>query len=247
MFLQVSISIYITLWVHFNIRCHRDTQIILHSIFRQNIIDWERTGLIQGAVLTYHFQTPRSPRDSLYVCLDIPSVKEPETRTPQLTDETMRQIPQEILNSIKMTCEENGIAVEYDAKKPPENRLISLDYEYNQRRSASKLGSNYYHGASVDEVLKFASVGTKIAIQILSTLENDEHPWKTDKELALYIVSRLREELGDSYPWIDDAFHFVSNPLLVNEIYLRCVITNRINVIFPSSELNRLLKHAKGE
>ncbi|MCK4818256.1 hypothetical protein KA005_20975 [bacterium] len=179
--------------------------------------------------------------------MDIPSVKEPETRFSQLTDETMRQIPQKISNTIKTICEKIGIAVEYNDKTPPENRLDIRDYEYNLRRNARKLGRNYYHGASVDEVLTFASVGTEIAIQILSTLENGEYPWKTDKEFALYIVSRLQEELGDGYPWIDDAFHFVCNPLLVNEPYLQLIITKNINVVFPSSELNRLLTYVKGE
>jgi len=172
-------------------------------------------------------------------------MKEPETRSSQLTDETMRQIPQEISSSIKTTCKENGIVVEYDDKAPPENRLDIRDYDYNLRRNASKLGSKFYHGASVDEVLKFASVGTKIAIQILSALENDECPWKTDKELAFYIVSRLRDELGDGYLWTDGAFHFVCNPLLINEIYLRRLITNQITVTYPSSELNRLLKRLR--
>ena len=234
------------MWVHFNIVCDGETQITLHKIFRKKVRDWERIKLIQGAILTYHFNKPRKPSDSLYVCLEIPSIKKPKKRTPQLSDETILQIPEDIMNNIKTICNETGIAIVYDIKKPPENRLLIRDYEYNIRRSASELGSSYYHGASVDEVIKFASVGTKIAIQILSDLETDEYPWKTDKELALYIVSRLRDELGDKYPWIDTAFHFVCNPLYpVNERYLGLLITNQIMVIYPSSELNRLLRHVR--
>jgi len=240
----------IKMWVHFDIVCDQETQIRLHRIFRQKIIEWERMRLITGAVLTYHFRKLRSPSDSLYVCLDIPSIIEPKVRTSQLTYETIKQIPHEILNSMRALCNENGIAVTYDEKIPPLNRLRIRDYEYNQRRHVERAkakGEPYYRGASIEDILKFASKGTKIAIQILTVLEKGENPWNKDKELAIFILSRLREELGDNYPWIHEGFHFVCNPLLVvTEPYLWLLITNQITVEYSSADLYRLLRHARG-
>lgn len=238
------------MWIHFDILCDRDTQIILHRIFRKKIVEWERMKFISGAVLTYHFRRSRSPSDSLYVCLDIPSVKVPKIRAPYLTDETINQIPQDILNSMKMICNEKGIAVEYDEMNPPVNRLRIKDYKYNQRKrveQAKTKGESYYRGASVEDILKFASTGTKVAIQILTILEHDKSPWNTDKELAIFIISRLQEELGVEYHWLQEAFHFVCNPLLVvTEPCLWFLIISQISVEYPSVDIYRLVRNARG-
>lgn len=191
------------MWVHFNLQCGAEIQIKLHKIFRQKIKVWENKELVKGAVLTYHGRAR-----SLYVCLNIPSVKEPPERSIQLTQEVVKQIPFEILNDLKKICEQNKI--EYSIR----------DYEFECRKIKEKEeseGKDYYRGASVEETLRFASTGTKIALQILELIEKNKTPWASNDELVHYILTRIKTELGENYFWLQEAVHFVCNPLLFNE------------------------------
>jgi hypothetical protein len=72
------------LWIRFNLLCDGQTQHRIQKTCRKNIINWERVGLVKGAVLTYHWVEPPDPADSLYVCLNVPSVDKPPTRSIQL-------------------------------------------------------------------------------------------------------------------------------------------------------------------
>lgn len=192
------------MWIHFNLLCGRETQWRLHKIFRHEIGDWEKRGLVKGAVLTYHFED--KPTDSLYVCLDIPAVKTPRERRVLLSSETIEQISPEIMSSMKRICEQNQINFEVK------------DYEFVCERT--KAGEKLYRNAPTEEVLRFASVGTKIALQILDVVETGERPWTSDKELARFILSRLKEELGKNYFWLPEGWHFVCNPLLLVDSYM---------------------------
>ena len=193
------------MWVHFNLLCGRETQQRLHNIFRHKIKDWEKRELVKGAVLTYHFHEPSVPTDSLYVCLDMPVVKKPCKRSTQLPSEAIEQIPSEIMSNIKQICGQNQIKLEI------------RDYEFALKRSKAW---RLYRKALVEEILRFASVGTKIALQILDLVETGERLWTSDKKLASFILSQLKKELGESYFWLPKGFHFVCNPLLLSDSYI---------------------------
>lgn len=202
------------MWVRFNLPCDGNTQRRLHKIFRQEIKDWENRNLVKGAILTYHFHVPSVPSDSLYVCLDIPAVKTPHERSVKLPEEAINQIPSGIMNKINQACNENQI------------KLGMMDYEFDvasSRERAIKAGEKYYRNASTEEIIRFASIGTKIACNLLEMIENKEITFANDKKLADVILSRLKEELGDNYFWLPEAFHFVCNPMFIspaNEYYL---------------------------
>jgi hypothetical protein len=94
-----------------------------------------------------------------------------------------------------------------------------IDYEFSiekAKESNESKGHDYYRGAPVEEVLRFASVGTQIALQIMETLEAGEKPWASNKELAKFILSQLRTELGENYFWLREGFHFVCNPINIH-------------------------------
>ena len=192
----------IRLWVHFNLLCNYRTQRRLHNIFRHKIKDWKKRGLVREAVLTYHFHKPPIPTDSLYVCLDIPTVKEPRKRSIHLSTEAIEQTPSEIMNCIRKICVGNQIKLEI------------MDYEFLLKHNKAW---EAYRMAPVKEIIRFASVGTKIALQILDLVEIGEAPWASDKELAIFILTELKKELGENYFWLPEAFHFVCNPLLIND------------------------------
>jgi hypothetical protein len=217
------------LWFHFNLPCGRETQLKLHKIFRHKIKEWEGQGLVKGAVLTYHFEN--KPTDSLYVCLDISTIKETHEHV-QLPNATIKQIPFEIMSCIEQVCSENQIDLEI------------RDYELairEAKKEKESQGEPYYRGASVEEIIRFASVGTKIAFQILNSLESGEHRWGTDHELARFILSRLREELGDNYFWLPEGWHFVCNPLLLQDLYMiNLAHINHVN--FDTKALDFLYK-----
>ena len=202
------------MWVHFNLLCGREVQWKLHKIFRQKIKDWEKQTLVKGAVLTYHFGDPQAT-DTLYVCLDIPAVKTTDERNVQLSEENIEQIPSQILNSIKQVCSENQVTLKI--------RDYELVLQKQKARNESQ-GKPYYRGAPVEEILRFASVGTKIAVQMLDLVETGERPWVSHRQLANFILSELKKELGESYFWLREGFHFVCNPLLLNDSYLWTLI-----------------------
>jgi len=194
------------MWIHFDLLCDGGTQRRLHRIFRKEIEGWQKRGFVKGAILTYHFHTPSIPTDSLYLCLDIPAVKTPNKRTIGLSTEVASQIPSEIMTKVKRFCNENQTRANID------------DYEFNMITNES---GKSYRNAPVEEILRFASAGTKIAFEFLDASEDIEATWSgRQKELANSIMSRLRNELGDNYFWLPEAFHFVCNPMLLNEAYL---------------------------
>lgn len=197
------------MWVHFNLLCGREVQHRLHNAFRQKIANWEKGRLVNGAVLTFHYKNHSS--DSLYVCLNLPRVKKPIERETRLPRKAIEQIPLEIMRTLKQICSENDV------------ELVIKDYEFALRKQKAKSeseGKPYYRGAPVEEILRFASVGTKIALKILDAVEAGEESWAFDKELAVSIVSQLQDELGKGYFWLPEACHFVCNPLLLSEPYL---------------------------
>lgn len=194
------------MWIHFDLSCDGEIQRRLHKIFRREIKEWERRGIVKGAVLTYHFNTPSVPTDSLYVCLDIPTMKMPNERSVQLPNEAISQIPLEIITKVNELCSENQI------------KLGIIDFEYDIRKH---VGKNYYRSAPAEEVLRFASIGTKIAFELLDMTENPVTTWSgCPKELANLILLRLQNELGGNYFWLREAFHFVCNPMLLDDSYL---------------------------
>ncbi len=164
--------------------------------------------MVNNAVLTYHFQDDSS--DSLYVCLDIPTVKETHERI-RLPSEVVQQIPSEIMKSIEHICSEYQISLEI--------RDYKLAIETTKANKESQ-GEPYYRGAPVEEILRFASTGTKLAVQILDSIETGERPWVLDAELARFILLRLKESLGEDYLWLPEAWHFVCNPLLLRDSYM---------------------------
>jgi len=89
------------LWTRFSFYRDVETQIRLHKSFRSKVREWKKSGLIDGAVMTYHFKVPNNPTDNLYVCLDIPSVKLPTHRTKEMSQEMVKTIPKEIMTELK--------------------------------------------------------------------------------------------------------------------------------------------------
>jgi len=181
------------MYVRFDLLCKGETQIKLHGLLRKRISEWKKLGAVKRAVLTYHFNFPPDP-ESLYVCLDIPEA------------ETLKQIPSHITQYLDKVCYENKVKMNITDFKS--------DVEQN-KRSAEQQGVSYYNDAPVEEILRFASVGTSIAFEVLEQLEEGTS-WN-DAELSKVILQRLNREFGSGYEWIGWALHFVCNPLLIRE------------------------------
>ena len=134
------------------------TQIKLHKIFRSKISEWSVIGLVTRSVLTYHFSNPRNKLDSLYLCLEIPSVRLPGNRDILVSEETLKQIPIEISNTIKQ------ITLEY-LTNPDLDKLEVTDYEWEM---ISWNSSKAYDNAPIEEILRFSSKGIEIALEMLN-------------------------------------------------------------------------------
>jgi hypothetical protein len=174
------------LWIHYNFLCDLDTQITLHKIFRPNISEWANVGLATRYVLTYHFHLPfRKERDSLYLCLEIPSVRLPSSRSNLVPEEILEQIPVEIKNTIIQTASKYLTDSNID-------RIEIKDYEFNLTTGNAP---STYHGAPVEEILKFASIGTDIALETLRNPKTTDETWKTDRQITDSINKVIQKRL----------------------------------------------------
>ena len=208
------------MYVHFNLFCNDRTQWKLHKLFRYKLREWKE--LVERAVLTYHYNKPPQP-DCLYVCLDIPSVKEPLERTVMLSEDVKNKVPHQIMDFIIATCRKHHI------------KFDVIDYHHSLEVGKAPLA---YENASIEEILRFASIGTGIAIETLDRFEEDENAWRWDEDLAKFVYKRLKaklnvENLKEDYKWWYQALHFVANPLGFHQNWL----------IFP--HLNRATKRIK--
>jgi hypothetical protein len=208
-----------SLFIHFNLLCNRDTQIRFHNRIRKKLKEWRGSGLVARAVLTYHFNNPPDP-DYLQLCLDIPTIEEPPESKTEVSRETLNLIPSAIIEYINKLSSENAV----ETKVFNYRLVIEAQKKYKEEKHEP-----YYNGASVEQILRFASVGTRIAVEVLDQLGEEENTWNHDMELSEFIKSRLESEFGHNYLWLDWAWHFVCNPLLLPEGYLTALAASRSN------------------
>ena len=186
----------------------------LHKKFRPLISEW-RGSLVNGCVLTYHFESPRTQDDSLYVCLSIPSMKPVEGRSSNISEEQSEEIPNEI--QIAMSDFSSKFLID-----PQRDRLEVKDYEFELGKP--EVLSEY--NASVDEILNFASGGTEVALELLDDGRTKQLSWKSDKELANTIKERIDARLTSENER-NKGFHFVCNSMCFGghiENYLRGIL-----------------------
>lgn len=207
------------MWIHFNFLCDVDTQIKLHRIFRSRISKW-RGSLINGCVLTYHFGFPRTPSDSLYVCLNIPSMSPPTNRSLLLSEEQLTQLPMEVRDTMAELSSRYFV-------NPRLDKLEIRDYEFG----INKPETLSLYNASVEEILQFASEGTEIALELLNDDRTKRQTWRNDKELAIVINQLVHERLTTKSErhW---GIHFVCNSMCFTtniEGYLRSILSQSSN------------------
>lgn len=209
------------MWIHFNFVCSQRTQLRLHKLLRSKIYDWKSSEAIRGLVLTYRIHPHRAPTDSLYLCLNIPSIRLPETRNTVVSEETKSQVPEEIMRTVERLSSEN-------LTNPSLDKLEILDYEMELLLNNAPL---QYQNAPVPEIINFASEGTEIALQILEDSRTRNRTWKDDKEIIEAIRQLVNERLS-SQRERELGFHFAFNPLGWGsniESYLRDILNGRSN------------------
>ena len=155
-------------------------------MFRSKISEWCDADLATRSVLTYHFNYPnRREGDSLYLCLEIPSVRLPSSRSNLVPEETLKRIPAEIRNTIKQVTLEH-------LTNPQSDKLEARDYEWEL---ISGNASKQYNNASIEEILRFASKGTEVALNILSDPRTRNGTWGTDGKIVDSTNKRIRRHL----------------------------------------------------
>jgi hypothetical protein len=193
--------------------CDMRKQIPLHREFRPSLRSWRELNLIQGEVMTYHGGLIRNPCDSLYLCLDISSVEKPsERRRLFLSKDLIEKIPNDIAEKVKAACIRHAISVSYDEKQPPLDRLEIRDYEVFMQ----EVKSTEEYGAPMEEILRFASAGTDVALEMLPRWDGYMQIFTDSEkeEMVRYAHAALVKRLGVDYPWMVLALHFVENPLM---------------------------------
>ncbi|MGD0160454.1 MAG: hypothetical protein ABSB89_09175 [Candidatus Bathyarchaeia archaeon] len=170
---------------------------------------------MNGCVLTYHFESPRTPDDSLYVCLSIPSMKPVESRSLYISEEQREHIPSEIRDT--MSDFSSRFLID-----PQRDRLEIKDYEFELGKP--EVLSEY--NASVDEILNFVSRGTDVALELLDDARTKQLSWTNDKELADTLKERIDARLTSENER-NRGFHFVCNSMCFGghiENYLRGIL-----------------------
>jgi len=106
---------------------------------------------------------------------------------------------------------------------PTQDKLVILDYELDLQESDLSL----YKNAPIPEILRFASEGTDIALEVLSDIKTRNGTWKNDGEIANTIQQRVNKQLTTKREHYF-GFHFVCNPVFVCspsvDNYLRIVL-----------------------
>jgi len=210
------------MWIHYNFLCDIETQIKLHKIFRSKIAEWYKADLISRSVLTYHFNYPfRHERDSLYLCLEIPSVRLPSSRINPVSEETLKQIPVEIGSTTKQ------ITLGY-LTNPHLDKLEILDYDWEL---ISVNASRTYNNAPIEEILRFASKGTEIALVTLGSNKTKNETWGTDGSIVKSIKKSIQTNLisDREQNW---GLHFVNNSTFLTldvETIIRRIMKQQID------------------
>lgn len=207
------------MWIHFNFLCDVNIQIKLQRIFRLKIVEWQGS-LVNGCVLTYHFQFPRTPSDSLYFCLNISSMSPTTNRSLLISKEQTTQLPREIRDTMTELSSRYFI-------NPRLDKLEIRDYEFDINNPEALA----LYNASVGEILNFASKGTEIALDILNDDRTKKKTWANDKELATVISQLVHERLASKSErhW---GVHFVCNSMCFTtniEGYLRSILSQSSN------------------
>jgi hypothetical protein len=212
------------MWVHFNLVCDKKKQKQLHKMLRSRIKELNASKIIDGAVLTYHDDYP----PCLYLCLEILSLKPPKNRSKLLSEESVRKIPEAVKDAIREAVRT------YD--DPFLERLEVLDYEVELMCNNAPFA---YGGASIHEILQFASKGTAVALKILDDSRTKRKTWKSDRAIAEHIMKLLNESLTTPLAQLLRKLHFVCNPLGLSgcELYLR----NSLSQTEPRDEFLKAL------
>jgi len=115
-------------------------------------------------------------------------------------EETLDQIPAEIRNTIKQMTFEH-------LTNPQLDKLEAIDYEWDL---TSRNASAKYNNAPIEEILRFASKGTEIALKILDNNKTRNWTWVIDGKIVDSIKKRIQENLilDRKRKW---GLHFVCN------------------------------------
>jgi len=135
--------------------------------------------------------------------------------------ETLEQIPTEIRNTIEQVTLEH-------LTNPQLDKLEARDYEWEL---ISGNASRQYNNASIEEILRFASKGTEIALGILSNDRTRNGTWGTDGKIVDSINKRIQEDLiSDRERTL--GLHFVCNSTFLArgvETIIRRIMTQQID------------------
>jgi hypothetical protein len=169
---------------------------------RPKILLWSKDMKIDGVVMTYHSGLlPRTPTDSLYVCLNIPIVNTPTFRSKIISESTIKQIPEEIKTTMQVLFLEN-LNLETDS-------LELIDYEFELLHITN---APTKYNASLEEILNFASKGTEIALELLNDDRTKNKIWSTDKNLSETILRLINQRLTTQIEK-KQGLHFVCNSM----------------------------------
>ena len=138
-----------------------------------------------------------------------------------MPEETLKRIPAEIRNTIKQVTLEH-------LTNPQLDKLEARDYEWEL---ISGNASRQYNNASIEEILRFASKGTEIALEILGNHRTRNGTWGTDGKIVDSINKRIREHLISGRER-NLGLHFVCNPTFLArgvEIIIRRMLNQQID------------------
>jgi len=136
-------------------------------------------------------------------------------------EETLEQIPVEIKKMIIQTASEYLTDSNID-------RLEIKDYEFNLITGNAP---SAYHGAPVEEILNFASIGTDIALEILKNPKTRDETWKADRQITDSINKVIQKRLisdRERY-W---GLHFACNSTFLGqaiELIIRQILSRQID------------------
>jgi len=193
------------MYVSFRMYSDAQMQLRLHKKLRIKIPEWEKQCLIRDceAELTYHHKG-NIESDFLQSVLNL-DMTSSEGENLDLSPTEDNQIPKEINEYIENLCKENQIRL----------RKLNHDKEMNDARMKEKAkGNKYYYDLSNKEIMRVCSSGTRIALGILSIMQENRVLFENDVDLKKYILDQITQKLGVGFEPDKDKFWFALHEIL---------------------------------
>ena len=186
------------MWILFKLYADWEKQKRLHWMFRNPVREWFSRRIIDGSVMTYHFDRGgNGQRRWLYLAVHVLTLDDSmnESTQERIPSEVMAQVPSEITDTVQSVSRAFGLDPSFDSQLPESvdhvEPLYYVQFAINakarERAGLGKAYENVRNDAMRD--IEGLAEGTHRAIIFLGQIESGNWPVRNGAELRRYVQS----------------------------------------------------------